>query len=98
MSTVVFYFRLTDLNNNAKNWELPLWDDSSYSNLKSGCEVMRGHPQDVLENNVDFSHLGALHGFEFLPTNVQISETSPTFNIVERLNAAVICLHVREFE
>lgn len=73
---------------NAPRWELPKIDDAAYTQIKGYCQTVQSHPQEILENSVDFAHLTALHAFHFPAIEPQITEHHEIFRVsaeIERM-------------
>ena len=45
------------------DWEIPLFEDLSWSRARWKKYRIRTHPQETTENSVDFGHFTKLHGF-----------------------------------
>jgi nitrite reductase/ring-hydroxylating ferredoxin subunit len=71
-----FIFTYFDPEGSLPSWELPVLDESHYTPLRSQSWLMSGHPQDILENSVDFGHLTELHGYSTLP-HATVSTNGP---------------------
>lgn len=63
-------------------WQLPELDERSYTKVKGSCTTMRGHPQEILENSVDFGHLTELHGFDFPPIETDVTAHGHVLKVV----------------
>lgn len=58
----------------APAWQLPSLNSHTYTPIRGGCWTLSSHPQEILENSVDFGHLSALHGFEISQKKAEVSE------------------------
>lgn len=43
---------------------IPELDERGYTELRTACFELRGHPQETTENSVDIGHLGVVHGYQ----------------------------------
>lgn len=52
-----------DPENTLERWELPTFDHTSWSPLRTGSFRLHTHPQETTENSVDLGHLTVVHGY-----------------------------------
>ncbi len=70
-------------------WELPEVDDTGFGPTMSWSTELASHPQEILENMVDYTHLKELHGMDVLDTG-SLDVEGPYLRLRMHVRAATV--------